>query len=67
MQDLKQKKAKIIIADVYDQVARQVMCEAYKLEMTAVQVISFFFFNEMNPTSLLSELRKRFSRLLGRR
>lgn len=39
LQDLKQKKAKIIIADVYDQVARQVMCEAYRLEMTAVQVI----------------------------
>ncbi|XP_043507447.1 uncharacterized protein LOC122527382 isoform X1 [Frieseomelitta varia] len=42
LQDLKQKKAKIIIADVYDQVARQVMCEAYKLEMTAVQGYVWF-------------------------
>lgn len=42
LQDLKQKKAKIIIADIYDQVARQVMCEAYKLEMTAVQGYVWF-------------------------
>ncbi|XP_076168527.1 uncharacterized protein LOC143147294 isoform X3 [Ptiloglossa arizonensis] len=42
LQDLKQKKAKIIIADVYDQVARQVMCEAYRLEMTAVQGYVWF-------------------------
>ncbi|KAG7188679.1 hypothetical protein KM043_008301 [Ampulex compressa] len=40
--DLKQKRARIIIADVYDQVARQVMCEAYKLEMTAVQGYVWF-------------------------
>lgn len=38
LQDLKQKRAKIIISDVNDQVARQVMCEAYRLQMTAVQV-----------------------------
>ncbi|XP_012143005.2 uncharacterized protein LOC100883782 isoform X1 [Megachile rotundata] len=42
LQDLKQKRAKIIIADVYDQVARQVMCEAYRLEMTAVQGYVWF-------------------------
>ncbi|CAL7950409.1 unnamed protein product [Xylocopa violacea] len=42
LQDLKQKKAKIIIADIYDQVARQVMCEAYRLEMTAVQGYVWF-------------------------
>ncbi|XP_015177762.1 PREDICTED: receptor-type guanylate cyclase gcy-4-like isoform X2 [Polistes dominula] len=42
LQDLKQKRAKIIIADVYDKVARQVMCEAYKLEMTAVQGYVWF-------------------------
>ncbi|XP_043673459.1 uncharacterized protein LOC122631609 isoform X2 [Vespula pensylvanica] len=42
LQDLKQKRARIIIADVYDQVARQVMCEAYKLEMTAVQGYVWF-------------------------
>ncbi|KAI4493175.1 hypothetical protein M0802_009592 [Mischocyttarus mexicanus] len=42
LQDLKQKRAKIIIADVYDKVARQVMCEAYKLELTAVQGYVWF-------------------------
>ncbi|KAK2582228.1 hypothetical protein KPH14_004575 [Odynerus spinipes] len=42
LQDLKQKRARIIIADVYDQVARQVMCEAYRLEMTAVQGYVWF-------------------------
>ncbi|KOC65570.1 Insulin-like peptide receptor [Habropoda laboriosa] len=42
LQDFKQKKAKIIIADVYDQVARQVMCEAYRLKMTAVQGYVWF-------------------------
>lgn len=40
LQDLKERRAKIIIADVYDEVARQVMCEAYKLKMTAVEVIT---------------------------
>ncbi|XP_074115403.1 uncharacterized protein LOC141538040 isoform X1 [Cotesia typhae] len=35
LEDLKQIRAKIIIADVYDTIARQVMCEAYKLKMTA--------------------------------
>ncbi|XP_055645042.1 uncharacterized protein LOC129780610 isoform X2 [Toxorhynchites rutilus septentrionalis] len=33
--DLKVKNARIIIADVDDKVARVIMCEAYKLEMTA--------------------------------
>lgn len=42
LQDLKHKRARIIIADVYDQVARQVMCEAYRLEMTAVQGYVWF-------------------------
>ncbi|XP_046736169.1 uncharacterized protein LOC124405374 [Diprion similis] len=35
LDNLKKKRARIIIADVYDEVARQVMCQAYKLEMTA--------------------------------
>lgn len=35
LEDLKRKRARIIIADVYDEVARSVMCEAYKLDMTA--------------------------------
>lgn len=42
LQDLKQKRARIIIADVYDQVARQVMCEAYRLDMTGVQGYVWF-------------------------
>ncbi|KAL0107243.1 hypothetical protein PUN28_015647 [Cardiocondyla obscurior] len=42
LQSLKEKKAKIIIADMYGEVARQVMCEAYKLEMTAVQGYVWF-------------------------
>ncbi|XP_072759038.1 uncharacterized protein [Anoplolepis gracilipes] len=42
LQDLKKNRARIIIADVYGEVARQVMCEAYKLEMTAVQGYVWF-------------------------
>ncbi|XP_070151049.1 uncharacterized protein [Polyergus mexicanus] len=42
LQDLKERRARIIIADVYSEVARQVMCEAYKLEMTAVQGYVWF-------------------------
>ncbi|KAG5329551.1 ILPR protein, partial [Acromyrmex charruanus] len=42
LQGLKEKRARIIIADVYGEVARQVMCEAYKLEMTAVQGYVWF-------------------------
>ncbi|XP_029161523.1 receptor-type guanylate cyclase gcy-5-like [Nylanderia fulva] len=42
LQDLKEKRARIIIADVYDEVARQVMCQAYKLEMTAIQGYVWF-------------------------
>ncbi|XP_016841856.1 uncharacterized protein LOC100115038 [Nasonia vitripennis] len=42
LEDLKQKRARIIISDVYDQVARLVMCEAYRLEMTAAQGYVWF-------------------------
>ncbi|XP_012229636.1 uncharacterized isoform X1 [Linepithema humile] len=42
LQDLKDKRARIIIADVYNEVARQVMCEAYKLDMTATQGYVWF-------------------------
>ncbi|XP_024935475.1 uncharacterized protein LOC107275141 isoform X2 [Cephus cinctus] len=42
LQQLKENRAKIIIADVNDQVARQVMCEAYRLGMTAVQGYVWF-------------------------
>lgn len=43
LDDLKEKRARIIIADTNDKVARQVMCEAYLLEMTAVQVTYIIF------------------------
>ncbi|XP_014480221.1 PREDICTED: uncharacterized protein LOC106747328 [Dinoponera quadriceps] len=42
LDDLRERQAKIIIADVYDAVARQVMCEAYRLKMTAVQGYVWF-------------------------
>ncbi|XP_011630756.1 uncharacterized LOC105422894 isoform X1 [Pogonomyrmex barbatus] len=42
LQNLKEKRARIIIADIYGEVARQVMCQAYKLEMTAVQGYVWF-------------------------
>lgn len=42
LQELKEKRARIIIADVNDQVARQVMCEAYKLQMTGAQGYVWF-------------------------
>ncbi|KAG5898979.1 Insulin-like peptide receptor, partial [Gonioctena quinquepunctata] len=40
--DLKNKRARIIIADVVDKVARTVMCEAYKQEMTSKQGYVWF-------------------------
>ncbi|XP_014212740.1 receptor-type guanylate cyclase gcy-3-like [Copidosoma floridanum] len=42
LEDLKQKRAKIIISDVYDPVARFIMCKAYKLKMTAIQGYVWF-------------------------
>lgn len=39
-----------MIADVVDEVARQVMCEAYKLEMTAVQGYVWFLPMWLNDT-----------------
>lgn len=42
MDDLKQKRARIIISDVYEPVARLIMCEAYKLKMTSVQGYVWF-------------------------
>lgn len=35
MQDLKRQRARIIIVDVDDDLARSIMCEAYHLNMTA--------------------------------
>ncbi|KAJ8951813.1 hypothetical protein NQ318_019786 [Aromia moschata] len=42
LEDLKDKRARIIIADVVDDVARAVMCEAYKLKMTAKEGYVWF-------------------------
>lgn len=39
LEDLKEKGAKVIIAEVNDVVARQLMCRAFKLNMNAEQVI----------------------------
>ncbi|XP_072396651.1 uncharacterized protein [Diabrotica undecimpunctata] len=40
--DLKEKRARIIIADVFDHDARMVICEAYRLDMTAKQGYVWF-------------------------
>nr|XP_042909123.1 gamma-aminobutyric acid type B receptor subunit 1 isoform X2 [Parasteatoda tepidariorum] len=42
LEDLKEKGAKIIIGDFYDYAARAVMCEAYKLGMTAAKGYVWF-------------------------
>ncbi|OXA51550.1 Gamma-aminobutyric acid type B receptor subunit 1 [Folsomia candida] len=42
LQDLKSKKAKIIIGDFYDHAARAVMCEAYHQKMTAKEGFVWF-------------------------
>ncbi|XP_067007078.2 uncharacterized protein [Anabrus simplex] len=42
LEDMKKINARIIIGDVYDQAARDVMCQAYKLEMTAKQGYVWF-------------------------
>lgn len=50
LEDLKSKRARIIIADVVDEIARQVMCEAYKLKMTAVEGYVWFLPMWLNRT-----------------
>ncbi|XP_055549327.1 uncharacterized protein LOC129732457 isoform X1 [Wyeomyia smithii] len=54
MLDLKTKNARIIIADVDDKVAHVIMCEAYKLEMTAengyVWFLPVWLSNQWNQT-----------------
>ncbi|XP_059485869.1 receptor-type guanylate cyclase gcy-19-like isoform X2 [Neocloeon triangulifer] len=42
LEDLKSKSARIIIADVYDDAARTVMCEAYRQKMTSKQGYVWF-------------------------
>lgn len=48
--DLKGKRARIIIADVVDNDARIVMCEAYKLKMTAYNGYVWFLPVWLNTT-----------------
>lgn len=50
LEDLKSKTARIIIADVVDQVARIVMCEAYKLQMTSREGYVWFLPVWLNTT-----------------
>ncbi|KAJ8916169.1 hypothetical protein NQ315_016308 [Exocentrus adspersus] len=50
LKDLKSKRARIIIADVVDDIARVVMCEAYKLEMTSAQGYVWFLPIWLNNT-----------------
>ncbi|XP_018331316.1 uncharacterized protein LOC108741146 [Agrilus planipennis] len=50
LEDLKRKRARIIIADIYDEVARSVMCDAYHLEMTAKQGYVWFLPSWLNAT-----------------
>lgn len=47
---MKSKRARIIIADLYDEVARSVMCEAYKLKMTAKEGYVWFLPLWLNKT-----------------
>ena len=37
LKDLKERGAKVIIADFYEPAARHIMCQAYRLEMTQAQ------------------------------
>ncbi|KAF2904495.1 hypothetical protein ILUMI_01678, partial [Ignelater luminosus] len=50
LEELKRKRARIIIADMYDEIARLVMCEAFKLEMTAKQGYVWFLPLWLNTT-----------------
>ena len=38
LKDLKERGAKVIIADFYEPAARHIMCQAYKLSMTQAEV-----------------------------
>ncbi|XP_076270946.1 uncharacterized protein LOC143202875 isoform X1 [Rhynchophorus ferrugineus] len=50
LEDLREKRARIIIADVVDEIARQVMCEAYKLNMTGAEGYVWFLPMWLNKT-----------------
>ena len=42
LRDLKERGAKVIIADFYEPAARHIMCQAYRLEMTQAQGYVWF-------------------------
>ena len=42
LRDLKERGAKVIIADFYEPAARHIMCQAYRLEMTQAQGSKIF-------------------------
>lgn len=42
LKEMKQKNVRIIIGDIYDDAARDVMCQAYRLEMTAYHSYVWF-------------------------
>uniref|UniRef100_A0A1A9WXE3 receptor protein-tyrosine kinase n=1 Tax=Glossina brevipalpis TaxID=37001 RepID=A0A1A9WXE3_9MUSC len=42
LQDLKRRRVKVIIADVHNKLAQMVLCEAYKLKMTAYEGYVWF-------------------------
>lgn len=42
LEEMKSKSVRIIIGDVYDEAARDMMCQAFHLEMTAYQSYVWF-------------------------
>ncbi|RZC34381.1 Pkinase Tyr, ANF receptor and/or Peripla BP 6 domain containing protein [Asbolus verrucosus] len=50
LEDLKRKTARIIILDVFDEIARIVMCEAYHLKMTSTDGYVWFLPAWLNRT-----------------
>lgn len=50
LEDLKRKRARIIILDVFDEIARTVMCEAFRLKMTPADGYVWFLPTWLNET-----------------
>lgn len=49
LEEMKSKSIRIIISDVYEEAARDMMCQAYKLEMTAMQSYVWFLPAWLSP------------------
>lgn len=49
LKEMKQKNVRIIIGDIYDDAARDVMCQAYRLEMTAYHSYVWFLPAWLSP------------------